>query len=190
MGDGHNAHATRVSAAIVHLLVGSQNPVKRRAVQSAVTDYDVSVESVPVDSGVADQPWGRAETIDGAKQRAHNALATGEGTHGVGLEGGVRSFDDVDGLYLIMWAAVTDGDRTELGAGPQLRLPNGVAAPIRAGRELGPVLAEIVGRPRLKEQDGAAGVLSDGIITRSSALEHAVATPLGRFLGAWEQLPD
>lgn len=172
----------------MHLVVGSQNPVKRRAVETAVDDYDVVVEQVGVDSGVPDQPWGRSETIRGAGNRAQRALMAVDGTHGVGLESGVADVGPVDGLFLIMWAAVTDGDQTEYGAGPQLRLPPPVEAALRSGRELGPMLAESVGTPRLKEQDGAAGVLSDGIITRSTALQHAVAAPLGRFLDAWDAL--
>ncbi|OTF11533.1 DUF84 family protein, partial [Halorubrum sp. SD612] len=97
--------------------VGSGNPVKRRAVELALgsaADADlpgaptgVAIESVPVDSGVSEQPTGHAETISGAENRAAAVLETDSETGpaydlGVGVEGGVAGFDGTDGRYLIM----------------------------------------------------------------------------------------
>ncbi|MFC6730535.1 DUF84 family protein, partial [Natronoarchaeum mannanilyticum] len=48
--------------------VGSGNPVKVAAVEDALADVPgVAVESADVDSGVPEQPRGRAETIEGAE---------------------------------------------------------------------------------------------------------------------------
>jgi non-canonical (house-cleaning) NTP pyrophosphatase len=52
--------------------------------------------------------------------RARRAHATTDAEFGVGIEGGVAEFDGTPGLFLVMWAAVTDGDRLERGAGPAL----------------------------------------------------------------------
>ena len=56
----------------MHIAVGSGNPVKREAVATAV---EATVEAVAVASGVSEQPFGLAETIEGAETRAENALA-------------------------------------------------------------------------------------------------------------------
>lgn len=167
--------------------VGSGNPVKRRAVES-IGDQDdgsvgrATVESVVVDSGVSDQPTGHAETVRGAENRARNVVTDGAFDLGVGIEGGVAEFDGSEGLYLVMWAAVTDGDRTGRGAGPAIRLPDGIADRVRAGEELGPVMDDELGEEGVARKQGAAGVLTGGHVDRTAALETAVAGAMGPFL--------
>ena len=167
--------------------VGSGNPVKRRAVQGIVDAEDgrlgrADVESVVVDSGVSDQPTGHAETVRGAENRARNVVADGAFDLGVGIEGGVAEFEGSDGVFLIMWAAVTDGDRTERGGGPSIRLPGGIASRVRAGEELGPVMDDELGEEGVARKQGAAGVLTGGHVDREAALRTAVAGAMGPFL--------
>ncbi|TKX74017.1 DUF84 family protein [Halorubrum sp. GN11_10-6_MGM] len=183
--------------------VGSGNPVKRRAVElalGAAADADlpgdptgVAVESVPVDSGVSEQPTGHAETIAGAENRAAAVLdpdpIDGAGADraaaydlGVGIEGGVAEFDGADDRYLIMWAAVTDGDRVGRGAGPSLALPADVAARIDDGSELGPVMDDLLDTEGIAKRGGAAGALTNGRVDRSEALATAVSGALGLFV--------
>jgi len=177
-----------------HVVVGSTNPVKVAATErivsriessgvSADDDPDATVESVGVASGVSEQPRGRSETITGAENRARRALAAGERwDFGVGIEGGVADLDPTDGLWLVMWAVVTDGDRLERGGGPALRLPEDVATAVREGSELGPLLDDLLGTDGIKHDAGAAGVFTGGAIDRQSALEHAVASAFGPFV--------
>lgn len=162
----------------MRVAVGSTNPVKRRATEGALNE-DAVVEAVAVDSGVADQPRSTEETVRGAKNRAHRSIAAGEYDLGVGIEGGVASVPSLEGLYLTMWAAVTDGERIEVGAGPRIRLPETIAEPVREGRELGPLLDEVLGTENLKEGRGAVGVFTGDRIGREDALRHAVAVALG-----------
>jgi len=162
--------------------VGSENPVKVKATESAFANRAVDVAAVAVDSGVSEQPYGHAETIDGAENRARRAVSAGEYDLGVGIEGGVATEDGTDDLFLVMWAAVTDGSHTGRGAGPSLRLPDDVADRVRAGNELGPVMDDLLDTENVAERQGAAGVLTDGIIDRESALRHAVAGALGPFV--------
>ena len=159
--------------------VGSGNPVKGRAVRAALPD--ATVELVPVESGVAEQPRGHAETIAGAETRARNAFDAGGFGLGVGLEGGVARFDGDDGLFLVMWAAVTDGDRLQRGGGPSLRLPDGVAARVDRGAELGPVVDDVLGEDGVAERGGAAGAFTGGRLPRADALADAVRAALGPF---------
>jgi len=163
--------------------VGSTNPVKRSATESALGDLPgASVESVAVASDVSEQPVGERETVRGAENRAKNVLDAGDYDLGVGLEGGVAEVGAADGLFLLMWAAVTDGERTGLGAGPRLRLPDAIATRVRDGEELGPVMDDVLGMDDVAEKQGAAGALTGGIIDRESALEQAVAGALGPFV--------
>jgi len=186
------------------VVVGSTNPVKVAATERVVAAVaetgsnaaavgNVAVEPVPVDSGVSEQPRGRAETRTGAENRARRALdaaATGEtadADYGVGIEGGVAEGSVGEsgtppGLWLVMWAAVTDGERLERGGGPSLRLPDPVAERVADGEELGSVLDDRLGTDGLKKEAGAAGVFTGGAIDRESALVHAVAGAFGPFV--------
>lgn len=92
--------------------VGSGNPVKRRAVERVLESSrgadladecsenptTVTVESVPVSSGVSEQPTGHAETVAGAENRADAVLEAGAYDLGIGIEGGVAGFDGADGF--------------------------------------------------------------------------------------------
>ncbi len=163
--------------------VGSGNPVKVAAVETALGGrLDASVESAPVESGVAEQPVGEKETIEGAENRARRVMRSGEYELGVGLEGGVADVSGADGLFLIMWAAVTDGETMGHGAGPRLQLPESVARRIRDGEELGPVMDDLLGEDDVAKKQGAAGALTDGIIDRQEALEQAVAGAVAPFV--------
>ena len=164
----------------VHVAIGSENPTKVAAVERVVPDAQCT--PVAVDSGVPEQPWGRAETVAGARNRATAALAATDADFGVGIEGGVAERAEPAGLWLVMWAAVTDGTDTHFGAGPSIRLPETVADRLRAGAELGPVLDDELGREALGEQEGAVGVYTDGRVTRTDALADAVAGAFGPFL--------
>jgi inosine/xanthosine triphosphatase len=161
----------------MRVAVGSGNPVKRDAVQRALPDAEV--ERVSVESGVSEQPWGDDETVEGARNRAERALGDGFDL-AVGLEGGVAGFGEH--LFLVMWAAATDGERTEIAAGPRLRLPDDVAARLRDGAELGPVMDDLLDTSGVAENQGAAGVLTDGMTDRTEALRTAAAGALGPFV--------
>ena len=166
--------------------VGSGNPVKVEATRRALTGETdefgdgATVEACPVPSGVPEQPSGHEETRRGAANRAEAVLAEGYDL-GVGIEGGVA--DGGNGrLVLVMWAAVTDGDRWGRGAGPSLTLPDGIADRVRAGEELGPVMDDTLGEDDVARRQGAAGALTGGRIDRTDALRTAVAGALGPFV--------
>lgn len=179
--------------------VGSENPVKRRAVERVFES--ATVETRAVESGVSEQPVGHAETIAGARNRARESFGP-NAAFGVGLEGGVAEFsssaerhttsveemgiDGADGLFLIMWAAVADGKRIEIGAGPSVRLPDPIAREVISGAELGPLLDERLGA------DG--GVIDSALdidqpspkrlVERSSADDRSSSESISRGQGA------
>lgn len=167
----------------MHVAVGSTNPVKRAAVAQALERFEPTVTVHTVDSGVAEQPRSTAETITGAENRARRALeAAGECEYGVGLEGGVARLEDTPGLYLIMWAAATDGGTVSRGGGPSLQLPDHVATRVESGEELGPVMDDVLGTANVAENEGAAGALTDRLTDRRRALAEAVACAFGPFV--------
>ncbi|WP_396610381.1 inosine/xanthosine triphosphatase [Haloferax sp. S1W] len=168
------------------IAVGSGNPVKRRAVERAYPEARVA--AVAVDSGVSEQPVGHDETLTGAVTRAERVFGTGEYDFGVGIEGGVASFSNdaavVGGegdLYLVMWAAATDGTRVGHGAGPSFLLPDRIADRIHDGEELGPVMDDVLGTEDIAKNEGAAGVFTGGQVTRTDALQSAVTAALAPF---------
>jgi len=163
----------------MHVAVGSENPVKAAAVERVRPDDRVT--PVGVDSGVPEQPWGCTETVAGARNRANAALEAAAAEFGVGIEGGVEARPEPGGLWLVMWAAVTDGTDIHFGAGPSIRLPERVAERLRDGEELGPVLDDELGRDAVAKQEGAIGVYTDGHVTRTGALGSAVAGAFGPF---------
>ncbi|ELY93225.1 hypothetical protein C482_19686 [Natrialba chahannaoensis JCM 10990] len=190
----------------MEIAVGSTNPVKVDAVERTLESHNCdcdcdhgcddhcscdclvlnpTVTPIEVDSGVPEQPWSVEETITGARNRAQRASDTTRADYAVGLEGGVAQFDGVDGLSLIMWAAVTDGTRVEVGSGPTLRLPDEIATRIENGEELGPVMNDVLDTTAIAETEGAAGVLTDGLTDRTQALGEAVACAFGPFLTSY-----
>lgn len=166
----------------MHVAVGSTNPVKITAVEQTLERFHPSVTAHPVDSGVTEQPQSIEETVTGAENRARRALETAGGDYGVGLEGGVARIDGIDGLSLIMWAAVTDGKRLEHGGGPTLTLPDDVTRRLEAGEELGPIMNDRHDTDDIAEDEGAAGVLTAGLTNRSQALGEALACAFGPFV--------
>jgi len=167
----------------MRVAVGSQNPVKVAATERALEDrFGAEVVPADVDSGVAEQPRGHPETVTGAENRAREALVRTDAGLGVGIEGGVAAFEGTDGLFLVMWAAATDGERVGRGAGPSIRLPGTVADRVRAGEELGPVMDDLLGSEGVARGRGATGVLTGGAVDREAALADAVAGALGPFV--------
>lgn len=163
------------------IVVGSGNPVKREATLEAISG-DPTVELVSVGSGVSEQPTGHDETRRGAENRARNAFDAAEYDLGVGIEGGVAQYQGTGDLYLVMWAAITDGDQWGFAAGPSIPLPASIAARVQAGEELGPVMDDRLGMDDVARKQGAAGVLTGGRLDRTEALATAVAGALGPFV--------
>ncbi len=171
--------------------VGSTNPVKVEPVRLVLARAfpEARVVSVEVRSGVPEQPIGPEQMRQGARNRALGALkevlaqapATDETRWGVGLEGGVDFEDEVAWLTGAV-AVVTDGGRSSLAWSPRCPLPPRVAAELRAGGELGPLMDELTGIRDSKTKHGAIGYLTNGLALRGLSWEIAFACALGPFL--------
>lgn len=179
---------------MIRVVVGSKNPVKVEAVRQVFEEYfaNVQVVGVEVETGVDEQPRSEEETRQGAINRAKAALADND--YAVGLEGGVC---EVAGrLFECAWVAVIKRQSEKskkkkeietigLGGGLYFEIPPKVARRIRAGEELGPIMAELM-EYDVRRTDGAIGVLSKGGLTRTQAYEQIVKMAMLKFVsGEW-----
>jgi len=165
--------------------VGSLNPVKIAATKRVIGHYwpEARVEAVEVSSGVSDQPWGIAETINGARTRAIAARAAVDADLGIGLEGGVEEVPEAGGVFLSGWAAVvTRSGVVYFGSGGRAPLPPVLVTALKAGKELGPAMDELTGKVNTKHTIGSVGILTRGFITRESQFSVALAYALAPLL--------
>jgi len=177
---------------IRQVAIGSANRAKILAVRTVVLRVWPEALCVPVavESGVSAMPMTDDEAVAGARQRATRALAALDADLGIGLEGSAS--ERSEGLYLTGWVAIVDrAGRTGLASGARLLLPELLAARLRAGEELGPLIDFYSGERGTREQQGAMGYLTCGLLPRDASFAAAVACALAPFLrpGLYEQ-PD
>lgn len=102
----------------------------------------------------------------------------------VGLEGGFHSIS-VEGewhTFLRGWAFVTDGERGSFGMSPSISVPDRIVKDVIQGKnELGIVIDEVAGVRDVRSKQGAWGVLSRGLLTRSMSFEAALISALAPF---------
>ncbi|MBA2524634.1 MAG: DUF84 family protein [Pyrinomonadaceae bacterium] len=129
------------------------------------------------------------ELMQGARERA---LAVRDLLRGqrleaeiyVGLEGGFHSIS-IEGewhTFLRGWAYASDGKNGAFGASPSITVPNALAKKVIEGRrELGLVIDEVSGKRDTRSREGAWGVLSRDLLTRSLSFELALIAAFAPF---------
>lgn len=168
------------------VVVTSQNPVKIQAVNRAFKSRfpDKTLEIIPtsVDSGVADQPMCDQETRQGAINRVENARhAMPDADFWVGLEGGLDVLDNR--LMAFAWMVVTDanGKRGE-SRSVSLPLPPEIQSLVTSGMELGEANDRVFSTINSKQQGGAFGLLTEGLMTRESVYTQTLILALIPFV--------
>jgi inosine/xanthosine triphosphatase len=162
------------------IIIGSKNPAKNQAVKNAFHGGNFEFISMDIPSGVNEQPFSDEETINGAINRAVNALKQGEGEIGIGLEGGVQ--ETSHGLLLCNWGALASNDFEPLIAGgARLLLPEEIAQRLRAGEELGPVMDDYAKMKNVRKHEGAIGIFTDGVINRVEMFTHIMNLLVGQY---------
>lgn len=102
----------------------------------------------------------------------------------VGLEGGFHSIlhDEEWHTFLRGWAYVTDGEHGYFGATPSISVPESIRKNVIEGRqELGLVIDEVAGARDVRSRQGAWGVLSRDLVTRSLSFELALIAAFAPF---------
>jgi non-canonical (house-cleaning) NTP pyrophosphatase len=103
----------------------------------------------------------------------------------VGLEGGFHSIS-IGGewhTFLRGWAYATDGEeKSAFGAAPSIAVPAEIVKNVVQGRkELGFVIDEVTGGRDIRSKQGAWGVLSRDLVTRSMSFELALIAAFAPF---------
>ncbi|OQR83032.1 hypothetical protein ACHHYP_15219 [Achlya hypogyna] len=163
----------------VELVVASKNPVKIAAAldgfRKLFPHTDCSATGVDVPSGVPDQPMTSDETRMGAANRAAAAkAAVPTATYWVGIEGGIEAAGEA--MEVFAWIVVLSRDAAKVGMSKTANfyLPAPVIALVNDGVELGHADDQVFGRSNSKQKNGAVGLLTNDVITRSSYYEQAV----------------
>ncbi len=168
---------------MIKVAVGSQNPVKVNAVESAFTKMmgECEIIGVSVPSGVSDMPMSHDEIVKGAKNRAQAALELVDADYGVGLEGGME--DSGLGTFLVGFVAIVNKEGQwgySLGGG--LYMPEKIVKIVKeSGRELGCIMDELRGVNNSKQHEGCVGYFTDNLIDRQESFEKPTISALSRF---------
>jgi inosine/xanthosine triphosphatase len=143
-------------------------------------DQQFNVITVSIESGVGDQPMSDRQTLVGAMTRTEHAWkAHRDAAYWIGIEGGVE--DSKEGMAAFAWVVVYDGKSFGKGRTGTFFLPDPVAAHVRNGLELGDADDAVFGLRNSKLSRGAVGILTRGVIDRTTLYEHAVVLALIPF---------
>ena len=163
------------------IAVGSENPVKISAVKNVMQKLlnSIKVFGVTVPSGVPPQPVGLDQTLNGALNRATNALLKVDGAElGVGIEAGLIEvkFSGETRYLDFQYCVIVDREgRKTFGAGPGFEYPPLVTEKVIEGKsEVGEDMERITGIKNLGKKKGAIGYLSHGLINRTKLTELSV----------------
>jgi inosine/xanthosine triphosphatase len=179
------------------IALGSNRAAKVMAVRAAVQRiatvekswHEASIIQRAVSISVPAMPLTDWELMRGAQERAEavRELLKDEGTDAqlyVGLEGGFHSvsMEGVWHTFLRGWAYATDGERGSFGMSPSITVPDSIARRVMSGRrELSVVIDEVAGEHDVRSRQGAWGVLSRDLLTRSMSFEAALIAAFAPF---------
>lgn len=167
------------------IIVASTNPVKIATTKDGFAkmfpDSALEVSGVSVTSGVSDQPLSEEETINGATNRALQAFQKcPHADFWVGIEGGIERIGTE--IEVFAWIVVrAKNGKTGKGRTGSFFLPQKIADLINQGKELGEADDIVFGRRNSKQSNGAVGILTGDVLTRTSYYEPAVILALIPF---------
>ncbi len=169
---------------MLKIAVGSENPVKLKAVKDAfikVFSENIIVKGFKVDSGVSDQPMSDSETLRGAKNRVKNLMSlSSNADFYIGIEGGVELVND--SLESFAWVFIQSNKRVGYAKTGSFFLSNKIKDLILSGKELGEADDIIFNIKNSKQNNGAIGILTKNVLTRASFYSEAVVLALIPFI--------
>ncbi|MFC2136332.1 inosine/xanthosine triphosphatase [Bacteroidota bacterium] len=166
------------------VIVASKNPVKINAVKLGFETMFPNVifefEGVSAESGVSDQPLSSDETFTGAKNRAERICKKiVDADFWVGIERGLEKVNE--DLEVFAWVVIKSEERLGKARTSTFFLPKKIAELIDQGKELGDADDIVFGHTNSKQKNGAIGILTGDIITRTSYYKEAVILALIPF---------
>ena len=182
---------------IERIALGSDRAAKIMAVRASIARVaeidaawrDTTVVARSVTTNAPAMPLTDWELMSGARERALTVRKilieqNLEADLYVGLEGGFHSIS-VDGdwhTFLRGWAFVTDGERGSFGMSPSIGVPPSIVKNVIEGkRELGLVIDEGAGARDVRSRQGAWGILSRDLLTRSMSFEASLIAAFAPF---------
>ena len=182
------------------IAVGSERAAKVLAVRASIARIagidsswkDINVVARAVETNIPAMPLTDWQLMQGARERAlavRDLLQARrlEAELYVGLEGGFHSIS-IEGewhTFLRGWAFATDGKRGHFGSSPSISMPNLLVKKVIEGRsELGLVIDEVSGKRDVRSREGAWGVLTRDLVTRSMSFELALIAAFAPFYNA------
>jgi non-canonical (house-cleaning) NTP pyrophosphatase len=191
----------------IKIVVGSTRRPKLAAVNEALEQFgpllapgaEFEVVGMETPSGVGHTPASRSELMLGARQRAESLLQQSFARESlaqsaskslerrqyfVGLEGGLDVIEDPAGRRVLLesWAYVTDGRSGYYGRSGGVEIPAALARSVlEDGVELAAAIDAFAGAVGIRDAQGAWGVLSAGLISRTEAFRVAVVAAFAPF---------
>ena len=184
----------------IQIAVGSTRRPKLSAVSEAIRDFgpllapgvEFEVVGVEVESGVGHTPANRAELMQGARQRVEALVRLAREKaeswrYFVGLEGGLDVIEEQGSRRVLLesWAYVSDGRNGHYGRSGGVEIPDALAHEVlENGVELSVAIDNFAGAVGIRDAQGAWGVLSSGLISRTEAFRVAVLAAFAPFYNA------
>ncbi len=182
---------------IERIALGSDRAAKIMAVRATIMRVaqidaawrEANVVARAVQTEAPAMPLNDWELMNGARERAQavRAMLIAQNLAAdlyVGLEGGFHSIS-IDGdwhTFLRGWAFVTDGERDSFGMSPSIEVPDAIVKDVVQGkRELGIVIDDFAGIRDVRSKQGAWGILSRDLLTRSMSFEAALIAAFAPF---------
>ncbi len=179
------------------IALGSDRAAKIMAVRASVariaaidsTWANAQVVARPVTTSTPAMPLTDWQLMEGARDRA---LAVRDSLQSkrmdadiyVGLEGGFHSISINHEWHWFLrgWAYATDGTTGAFGAAPSISVPGGIVKSVVEGnQELGIVIDQVAGMRDVRSRQGAWGILSRDLVTRSDSFELALIAAMAPF---------
>lgn len=161
----------------MNIIIGSNNRAKIKAVKTVFTSSEVIPLLSP--SNVSPQPLTEKETQQGAINRAYYCAKKMPQSLCIGLEGGVTIIDHT--LYLCSWGALVVSGELYTAGGSNIPLPNDFIEPLQNGVELGELMESYSQLSDVRHQEGAVGIFTNGVISRSDLFVHIVKLLKGQM---------
>ncbi len=169
----------------MRVAVGSKNPTKLEAVEQAfrllLPGETVEIVGVETDSGVGEQPMNDEETLQGATNRAKEALLAVDADYGVGLEGGQHRISE-HWFTQTAAAVINKAGKIGVGIGPSVLTPSETMEHIHKQSNLSDAVAKSHGVTDIGKKQGLSGLVTKGIITRVTSSRDATIAALSVLL--------
>ncbi len=166
------------------IVISSQNPVKvnatKQAFKKTFPNQTIDITSLNVDSGVGDQPMTDTETLLGSQNRAHNAQKRHpQADYWIGIEGGVDLIGDT--YHSFAWITIKSKTSTSSSKTSTFPLPQSASKLLNQGLELGHAMDYLHNKDNSKQKEGAVGILTHGLVTRTDLYRQATILALIPF---------